>query len=390
MEVFLIFLRLGCTSFGGPVAHLGYFRAEFVERCGWLSEVEFAEILALAQALPGPASSQTGYAIGLRRAGWLGGLAAWTGFTLPSAALMLAFAFGHLLFNGRAGGALLHGLQLAAVAVVAQAALAMQRSLAPDWPRWLIALAAAAMALLGPPAYGTLLAILLGAAAGLILCDRPQPAPYSGVRWMGDARRGAVLAGTLFVLLLAASAIPFAGATTPAVFLRFYQAGALVFGGGHVVLPALESAVVARGWIGQPAFLAGYGAAQALPGPLFTFAAYLGAAVCRGTASQRLAAGLVALAGIFLPGLLLVSTVLPFWTELRARPRFSQALAGVNAAVVGVLGAALIRPVWSGSVHTGVDLAVVLAASLGLTIWKLPPGIVVIAVGVISFAIGLR
>ncbi len=386
MEVFLIFLRLGCTSFGGPVAHLGYFRTEFVERRRWLTEVEFAGIVGLAQALPGPGSSQTGYAIGLRRAGWLGGLAAWTGFTLPSAVLMLAFAFGHSVFAGRAGIALLHGLQLVAVAVVAQAVLAMQRSLAPDWPRGLIALGAGAMALLGPPSYGTLLAILFGAAAGLFFRSEPQPVA-ANTGWSGASRRLGALAGAAFCLLLAASFYPAAAhVTKPAIFLRFYQAGALVFGGGHVVLPTLEAAVVASGWIGQPAFLAGYGVAQALPGPLFTFAAYLGAALFAGSASQRVLAGLSALAGIFLPGLLLISAVLPFWAGLRARPGFSRALAGVNAAVVGVLAAALVHPVWSSSVRTGWDFAVALGAFLALTVWKLPPWVVVIAGGAVSCA----
>jgi chromate transporter len=379
LEVFAIFLRLGLTSFGGPIAHLGYFRAEFVSRRRWLTEQSFAELLAIAQSLPGPASSQTGYMIGLLRAGLGGGLAAWLGFTTPSAVLMLAFAFGHSLFTGHFGNPLLHGLQVAAVAVVAQAVLAMRRTLAPDIPRLLLALLAAAITLFAPTSFGTLLAIALGALLGLALrttADAPQltfPAPLS--------RRTALTAAALFcALVILCIAVRSNDITPLTVFSRFARSGALVFGGGHVVLPMLESAVVTPRWIPQPTFLAGYGAAQALPGPLFTFAAFLGASIGATQPNPHpIALGLTALFAIFLPGLLLCTAVLPFWTSIRAHPSIRRAMNGINAAVVGILAAALIRPVASSTVHTWPDLALAIAAFFALVLLKLPPWLVVLA-----------
>ena len=380
LEVFATFLRLGLTSFGGPVAHLGYFRAEFVSRRRWLTEHSFAELLAIAQSLPGPASSQTGYMIGLLRAGLPGALAAWLGFTTPSAILMLAFAFGHSLFTGRFGNALLHGLQVAAVAVVAQAVLSMRRSLAPDIPRILLALLAAAITLLAPASFGTLLAIALGALLGLTLRtsnDAPQltlPAPLS--------RRASLIAAALFAALVCLCIAVRSNTISPlTVFSRFARSGALVFGGGHVVLPMLESAVVSR-WVPQPTFLAGYGAAQALPGPLFTFAAFLGASLQPNP--HPIAFGLIALIAIFLPGLLLATAVLPFWTAIRAHAAIRRAMNGINAAVVGILAAALIRPVASSTLHTWLDLGLAIAAGFALVLWKLPPWLVVLATAALT------
>lgn len=390
LEVFAIFLRLGLTSFGGPVAHLGYFRAEFVTRRRWLSEQSLAELIAIAQSLPGPASSQTGYMIGLLRGGLPGALAAWLGFTTPSAALMLAFAFGHSLFTGRLGGAFLHGLETAAVAVVAQAVLAMRRTLAPDIPRVILAVVAAAVVFLTPASVAILVAIGLGALAGLFLntgTDAPQltfPAPLS--------RRAALLAATLFGALLAFSLAVRSNAVTPLhLFARFARAGALVFGGGHVVLPMLQSAVVANGWIAQPPFLAGYGAAQALPGPLFTFATYLGAAI--GAAQPHphpFAFGMLALVGIFLPGMLLATAVLPLWSTVRTHPGIRRAMNGINAAVVGVLAAALIHPVASSAVHTWLDFGLAVAAFFALVLWKLPPWLVVLGCAALSLLAALH
>jgi len=394
-EVLTAFLRLGCISFGGPTAHLGYFHAEFVERRRWLSEQSYAEIVALAQSLPGPASSQTGFALGLLRAGWPGGLAAWFGFTLPSALLMLAFALGHSRITGKLGQGAVHGLQLVAVAVVAQAILAMRKRLAPDALRIALALLAAAMVYFSGQ---TVLAIVTGALLGWLLLRKLQPAQLhpdaAGLTpaIAGLSRRAGVFAGALFcalLLLLPISAslsekLPSARAAGQplAVANAFFRSGALVFGGGHVVLPLLERAVVARGWVDQAAFLSGYGAAQAIPGPLFTFAAYLGA-VIRPTPSP-VAFGALALVAIFLPGLLLIATLLPFWSGLRQRSWMQSCLAGVNAAVVGILLAAFIRPVCSSAVHSPFDLVVALAALVLLVRYKLPPWQIVVSVALLS------
>ena len=384
------FLRLGCTSFGGPIAHLGYFRAEFVERRGWLTESTYAEVIGLAQSMPGPASSQVGFAIGLLRAGWLGGLAAWIGFTLPSAALMLAFAFGYGHPQGRTGAAALHGLQLVAVAVVAQAVVRMQRTLAPDMLRLSIAAIGAAIALFASPAYATVLAIAAGALAGLLLMrpmkeparDRPSFAPPI-------SRPGAAVAAILFVILLAAALRLSASRTLAvAVLAGLYRTGALVFGGGHVVLPLLDAAIVQRGWLAQSSFLAGYGAAQALPGPLFSIAAYVGAAVHPNP--HPLLLGVCALVALFLPGLLLMAAVLPFWNALRRRPLVGSLLGGVNASVVGVLAAALYRPLWTTTIRTTTDFLIALAAFVLLIRFKVQSWIVVLGVSLASILVALR
>jgi len=388
--VLFAFLRLGCTSFGGPIAHLGYFRAEFVERRGWLTESTYAELIALAQSMPGPASSQVGFAIGLLHAGWLGGLAAWIGFTLPSAALMLAFAFGYGHPQGRTGIAALHGLQLVAVAVVAQAVVRMQRTLAPDALHLSIALLGALIALLASPAYATVLAIAAGALTGLFLIrpmkeparDRPSFAPPI-------SRPAAAVAAIFFVILLAAALRLSASRTLAAAVLAgLYRTGALVFGGGHVVLPLLDAAIVQRGWLAQSSFLAGYGAAQAVPGPLFSIAAYVGAAVHPN--AHPLLLGVCALVALFLPGLLLMAAVLPFWSALRRRPLIVSLLRGVNASVVGVLAAALYRPLWTTTIRTATDFLIALAAFVLLIRFKVEPWIVVLGVSLASILLALR
>src|SRR5271166_4106332 len=343
VEVLLIFLRLGCTSFGGPVAHIGYFRAEFVERRRWVPEGGFADLVALCQFMPGPASSQLGMSIGLLRAGPLGMLAAWIGFTLPSALAMLAFAYGVEALGDVSNAAWLKGLKLVAVAVVAQAVWGMAQSLAPDRPRATLAVAAALVALAIPSSLGQIGAIVLGAAVGPTLLPKPPLASGSDHIPLGlTLHRGVAIAAIIlfFALLLL---MPPLVATTHSqsllLFDAFYRAGALVFGGGHVVLPLLQAAVVPNGWVSNDAFLAGYGAAQAVPGPLFTFAAYLGAVMI--PAPNGLAGATTALVALLLPGMLLVYGMLPFWDALRTRPAAQAAMRGTNASVVGILATAL-------------------------------------------------
>ena len=373
----LVFLRLGCTSFGGPIAHLGYFRAELVERRQWCSEETYAEIIAVSQSLPGPASSQTAFSLGLLRGGWLGGLAAWVGFTLPSAALMIWFAFAERSLHGKMGTAVVHGLQLSAVAVVAQAILVMRKRLAPDWQRVLIALIALAIAMLVPASISTFLAIVAGAFCGAVFLHGDAALKRTPLDFR-ISRRAGTIAGVLYLLLLIASAI--IPKTYPGMVQTgsaFYLSGALVFGGGHVVLPLLEHAVVSPGWVTQASFLTGYGFAQALPGPLFTFAAFLGAAIQPSHA--RIALGLVALIAIFLPGLLAMTSALSFWSRMRDSRALRTTLPGINASVLGVLAAAFLRPVCSTAIHSTPDLLVAGAALALLTIGKVRPWMVVLA-----------
>jgi chromate transporter len=382
-EVLAVFLRLGCTSFGGPVAHLGYFQREIVERRRWVSESVYAELIAIAHSLPGPASSQVGFALGLLRASWLGGLAAWVGFTLPSALLMLALAFGHSLFDSPAGARVSHGLQLVAVAVVAQAVWTMQRTLAPDRMRTAIAVGATALIFAAPPGIATLAAIAAGAIAGVALCRMDDAVNAPAGLLLAGRKAGAGCAAAYLVLLIAPSmALRFIAAPALSVFSAFYRSGALVFGGGHVVLPLLENAVVARGWVAQPVFLSGYGAAQAMPGPLFTFSAFLGASV-RPSPHPALY-GVMALLAVFLPGLLMMAAVLPFWHSLRANANMQSALRGVNAAVVGILIAALFHPLWTSTVHTQADFCIALVAFTMLVRWRMQPWIVVAGVAAVS------
>ena len=377
-EVFTAFLRLGCTCFGGPIAHLGYFRAEFVERRRWLDERAYADLVGLAQFLPGPASSQTGFAIGLRRAGYLGGLVAWTGFTLPSALLLVLFAYGAApLAASPPGAGLLHGLKLVAVAIVAQAVWGMARTLTPDRPRASIAVAAVFLVMTAPASVGQLAAIALGGVAGSVLCRDPGSQMLPESLAMPVSRAVGAICLVLFAGLLLIVPLLHAFGAGVVMFDAFYRSGALVFGGGHVVLPLLRDAVVVPGFVSDDAFLAGYGATQAMPGPVFTFAAYLGA-VMHGVPGAALA-----LVAIFLPGILLMMGALPFWDALRARPVAQAAMRGINAAVVGVLGAALYDPVWTSTVHVPADFALALLGFVLLTVWKAPP-LLVVALGAVG------
>jgi len=380
LEILLVFLRLGITSFGGPIAHLGYFRAEFVERRRWLSEPAYADLVALSQFLPGPASSQTGFAIGLLRGGLAGGVAAWIGFTLPSALLMLAFAFGAGSLAGTPWGeGLLHGLKLVAVAIVAQAVLGMARSLAPDRPRASIAALTVALLMLAPGSPSQVGAIVIGGLAGLVFCRGAAAPAAEDDLAMPVSRRAGALALAAFLVLLLLAFVP-AQHGVAALFGAFYRSGALVFGGGHVVLPLLRDAVVVPGWVSDSAFLAGYGAAQALPGPLFTVAAYLGAVAA--VPPGGVAGATVALVAIFLPGLLALLGTLPFWHALRARPPAQAAMRGINAAVVGLLGAALYNPVWVSAVRAPADVAIAVVAFVLLVVWRASPLLVVLAAAV--------
>lgn len=388
-EVFLAFLKLGLTAFGGPVAHLGYFREALVRRRGWIDEAGYADLVALCQFLPGPASSQVGFALGIIRAGGLaGGLAAFAGFTLPSALILVAVAYGAGLATGPLSAGLLHGLKLVAVAVVAQAVWGMARTLAPDRTRAGIALAALWLAVFAPIALGQVGAIAFGALAGLILCREPARASV-GTLVVPIGRRVGAVALMLFSALLVG--LPILAALLPwrglLVFEAFYRAGALVFGGGHVVLPLLRAGVVDPGWVSADAFLAGYGAAQAVPGPLFTVAAYLGV-VLQQPPDGVAGAGL-ALVAMFLPGLLLVTGALPFWDGLRRLLLAQAALRGGNAAVVGLLAAALYDPVWTGAIGNPRDFALAATAFVLLTIGGLAPWIVVglTALGGLALAI---
>jgi chromate transporter len=375
LEVFLVFLKLGLTSFGGPIAHLGYFRQELVERRRWVGDATYTDLVALCQFLPGPASSQVGFSLGLIRAGYGGGVAAWAGFTLPSAILMTAFAYGAAALTGPIGNSLLHGLKLAAVAIVAQAICGMVRTLCPDRERASIAGVAAIVLLFTTSAIAQFGVILMGGLAGFWLC-RTAATASTAVFAIPVSRRVGILALCIYVVLLVV--LPVFGAVSPMaqLFDAGYRSGALVFGGGHVVLPLLRNAFVGPGWVSDGSFLAGYGAAQAVPGPLFSFAAYLGAVAT--PAPNRLAGALLGVIAIFLPGLLVLLGALPFWDTLRQRTRAQAAMRGINAAVVGLLGAALYNPLWIGSITSAGDVAVALGAFILLMAWRAPPLLVVI------------
>lgn len=370
-EVFAVFLRLGFTSFGGPIAHLGYFREELVQRRRWLSDHAYADLVALCQFLPGPASSQVGMGVGLLRAGLPGLLAAFLGFTLPSAVAMVAFGLGFSMLGADLSGGWLAGLKAAAAAVVAQAVLGMAASLCPEKRTQTIALAGAALALgLGGMA-GQLGAIAFGALAGALFLQPQMPREETELAVLAVSRRLAIGALALFFVLLAV--LPLLAASGDGALRLidgFYRAGALVFGGGHVVLPLLDAETVATGMVSREAFLAGYGAAQAVPGPLFTFAGFLGAVAER--PPTGIAGGLLALGAIFLPSALLVVGALPFWAQLRGLGAARRVLAGVNAAVVGLLGAALWSPVLPEGVTSPATAVVALMAFLALVVWRVP------------------
>lgn len=386
-HVFQVFLKLGVTSFGGPIAHLGYFRAEVVERRRWMTDRQYAELVALCQFLPGPASSQVGFGIGLQRAGVLGALAAFVAFTLPSAMLMVGFAYGASLFEGPVGEGLLSGLKIVAVAIIAQAVLGMAKTLTPDRQRATIAVITAVVALVFAGSLGQIAAIVLGVIGGYLFCrnraetDTEGAAGADALRF--SVRKSVGIVGlTLFAgLLIAGPAVALAtDDATVTLFDAFYRSGAFVFGGGHVVLPLLQAATVDSGWVAGEDFLAGYGMAQAVPGPLFTFAAFLGASSSLGPGGVL--GAVVSLVAIFLPGFLLLVGVLPFWNAVRARAWAQAAMRGANAAVVGILAAALYMPVFATAVTGPGAFALALVCFLLLVVWKLPPWVVVLFAGV--------
>lgn len=376
-DIFLAFLALGLTSFGGPAAHLGYFRNEFVARRRWLSEQDYADLVALCQFLPGPASSQVGFAIGLQRGGGWGAAAAWTAFTLPSAIILVAFALSASLLDGPVSQGIIHGLKVAAVAVVAHAVLGMARNLCPDQQRAGIALAAVLLVVFVGGTAGQVSAILAGALAGLVLCQSADDgaAGHSGISVSNTTGRRTAF---LYVFLLAG--LPLLAWLAPSALLDmldgFYRAGALVFGGGHIMLPLLEAEVVQTGQVTADEFLAGYGAAQAVPGPLFTFAAYLGAVI---GASAPITWAALALLVIFLPGILILLAVLPHWNNFRRWHRAQSLMRGANAAVVGILGAALYQPVFTSAIVGPGEFALGLTGFLLLSAWRLPAwGVVIV------------
>ncbi|OCJ11088.1 chromate transporter [Rhizobium sp. AC27/96] len=380
-EVFLAFLKLGLTSFGGPIAHLGYFRDELIIRRKWTSEEGYADLVALCQFLPGPASSQVGFALGLLRGGIGGALAAWTAFTLPSAILLVAFAMAATAFDGPVGAGLLHGLKIVAVAVVAQAVWGMARTLTPDRERASIALAAVLIIVFVPSAVGQIAAIATGAFAGLLFCRSELASTAHHVSFRIPRRVGLLCLICFFGLLgLLPILASLSGSQGVALFSAFYRSGSLVFGGGHVVLPLLQAEVVNTGWVSADAFVAGYGAAQAVPGPLFSFTAYLGAVT--GPAPHGWAGAAIALVAIFLPGLLLLIGTLPFWDDVRRYPLAQAAMRGASAAVVGILAAALYNPVWTSAILRPYDFAAALVGFVLLVAWKAPPWIVVVSMGV--------
>jgi len=375
LEVLRVFLKLGVTCFGGPIAHIGYFRDEFVVRRKWINEHAYADLVALCQFLPGPASSQVGFSIGLARAGYLGALAAWTGFTLPSALVLVLFAYGAGALSGPAGAGLLHGLKLTAVAIVAQAVWGMARTLCPDRERASIAVVASLIILFSTSSMAQIGAIVLGGVAGLWLC-RGEATPSGHVEMPVSRTVGLVALSCFFLLLIGLPVLrSLTGSSGIALFDAFYRSGALVFGGGHVVLPLLREAFVTPGWVSDDAFLAGYGAAQAVPGPLFTFAAYLGMVVA--PEPHGLIGAALGLIGIFLPGVTILVGVLPFWDTFRRRASAQAMMRGVNAAVVGLLGAALYNPVWTSAVKAPGDFGIAMVGFVLLSVWRAPPLIVV-------------
>ncbi len=386
-EVLWIFLKLGVSCFGGPVAHIGYFREEFVVRRRWLGEQAYADLVGLCQFLPGPASSQVGFSLGLMRAGLPGGLAAWIGFTLPSAVALVLFAYGADALGGPRGSAVLHGLQLVAVAIVAQAVWGMAHTLCPDRQRAGIAAGAALIILLSAASFAQIAAISLGAVAGLLFC-RGGPASAIATPAIRVPRLAGIISLLSFLGLLIVLPTLRGLGVSPGVtlFEAFYRSGALVFGGGHVVLPLLREAFVGPGWVSDDVFLAGYGAAQAVPGPLFSFGAYLGAVVS--VSPHGLPGAALGLVAIFLPGMLVLVGTLPFWESVRSEEKAQALMRGVNAAVVGVLGAALYTPVWTSSIRTPADMGLAIVGFVLLVVWRMTPILVVFisAIGAVLLA----
>ena len=372
-----VFLRLGLTSFGGPVAHLGYFREEFVARRKWLDERAYADLVALCQFLPVPASSQVGIGVGLSKGGLIGAVAAWIGFTLPSALAMALFGLGVVAMGDSLGGGWLHGLKVVAVAVVAQAVWGMAKTLCPDAPRASVAVVATLVVLAWPTPIAQVGVIVAGGIIGLLLSVSDENGEHVDLG-AGVSRAWALAALAAFFALLIGLPLAVQLAPNQALALvdSFYRSGSLVFGGGHVVLPLLQSEVVPPGWVGNDAFMAGYGAAQAVPGPLFTFAAYLGSVM--GPVPNGWTGAVICLLAVFAPSFLLVIGVLPFWDQLRQVGAVRRALVGVNAAVVGLLLAALYNPVWTSAIFNAADFGLALAAFTLLVMWKVPPWLVVI------------
>lgn len=385
--VFLIFLRLGLTSFGGPIAHLGYFRDEFVTRRRWLSERSYADLVALCQFLPGPASSQVGISLGFSKAGYAGALAAWTGFTLPSAAAMILFALGISAYRDFISSDVLHGLKVVAVAVVAQAVWGMARNLCTDLPKVTLMATSACVSLFFPSAWAQVGTIVVAGVVGTMMFRTVRESSedhlpvklsrFSGACWL------LLFFGLLIGLPVLARSIP---GQTVSMVDAFFRAGSWVFGGGHLVLPLLQTEVVPTGWVTNETFLAGYGAAQALPGPLFAFAGFLGASM--NGAPTGLAGGVIALLAIFAPSFFLIFGALPFWENLRKNVKTQGALAGINAAVVGILLAALYQPVWTSAIHGPQDFGLALLAFVALMFWKLPPWLVVLCCGAMGGLMG--
>lgn len=382
-DVFGAFLKLGLTSFGGPIAHLGYFRTEFVQRRRWLSDAAYSDLVALCQFLPGPTSSQVGMALGLKQAGWPGMLAAWIAFTLPSALALILFAYGVSHYQGAALSGAIHGLKVVAVAIVAQAVWGMARSLCPDRPRLALALLAALATLALPSTFGQVMSLAIAGIVGWVFLPA-SAAPDIHATSSPVSRTQAIIAATLFFALLLGLPLvaELAGSPTLSLVDGVYRAGALVFGGGHVVLPLLQPTVVSEGFVSNTDFLAGYGAAQAIPGPLFTFSAYLGT-IAEGAVSGW-QGGILLLVIIFLPAMFILIAALPCWAALRRRPGIQSALVGINAGVVGILLSALYDPVWTSAIHTKTDFGLALAAFALLVVGQLPPALVVLLIGALG------
>lgn len=380
--LFLVFLRLGCTSFGGPIAHIGYFHEEFVKRKKWLSEEAFTELVSLCQFLPGPASSQVGIGLGLLRKGYLGAVLAWVGFTLPSALVMIALGSSVNYVSPEDLTGLIHGLKLVAVAVIAQALWAMSRSICTDKIRVSIMIFTACFTLLSPMSYSHIAILLIAGVSGLVIFRSTKPETSKALLVKsGTPKLGFLFVFIFFALLLALPVISLlTNNMLMTLFSAFYRSGALVFGGGHVVLPMLQSEVVTTGMVSEPLFLAGYGAAQAMPGPLFTLASYLGAVATTGTGNVWIG-GILCTFAIFIPGFLLVVGAIPFWNQLRNNSQFSAAFSAINPAVVGLLLAAFYQPVWSASVFTALDFCLVIVAYTALTFWRVPVWLVVLLSG---------
>jgi chromate transporter len=383
-SILLIFLRLGLTSFGGPVAHLGYFREELVTKRKWLSEKSYADVVSLCQFLPGPASSQVGMVLGYSQKGYLGVLAAWLGFTLPSAIVLILFAYG-ITHSQWISSDVIHGLKVAAVAIVAQAVWGMAKNLCPDLVRIVLMLIAACLMFIFPSfIWGQMAVIIAAGIFGALYFAPKQVAKHESLPIQMSHTAGFIWITLFFILLFALPALQDVYSNQAlSMTSTFYRAGSLVFGGGHVVLPLLQAEVVPAGWVTNDIFMAGYGATQAMPGPLFTFAAFLGSAATNSPTGW--AGGVLCLVAIFAPSFLLVAGTLPFWETLRRRVRVQAALMGVNAAVVGILLSALYQPVWTSAILKPSDFCLALIAFVALMYWKIAPWLVVVGTGALAW-----